>query len=580
MNARLLKLVPAGAVVLGAACAPRPAMERAMAPAAPAATTAARHFPTDEELGVMLRYLVEDGETPGIVLGILEADGSTRVVSYGSGGPGTRPLGPRSEFEIGSINKTFTGAVLAGMVARGDVALTDPVSRYLPDSVRVPSRNGRQITLLDLATHFSALPRIGTHTPANRADPYADYTVDKMYSFLSTHELRRDPGAEGEYSNLGMGLLGHALGRKAGTNIQELIRTRITEPLGMRATTYARPGESREWMTRGHNDAGEVVPYWGLTDAMAGAGGLRSNAEDMLVYLKANVAGPATTDAHRAIRSAHEIRREVKPGQSIGLAWNVVEANGRKVWMHGGGTAGYITMIAFDPERRVGFVQLANSGGFDDDIGRDFLRRGPPLNFPVVVVPDATLRSYVGEYELAPGRNVVVRRENDGTMTLRAPGNVRFRMYAKSATEFYVKRTPWQMTFTRDAAGAVTGMTLDMEGTPRTARKVSSNAPTPADERRAILDLPLTAEALALYPGQYTFQTGARAMEVRVFVEGGKLMAQPAGQPASRLRSQGAHAFVAALDDDVRIVFTVENGRATGATLIQAGRSAPGKRAP
>ncbi|HEX8431500.1 MAG TPA: serine hydrolase, partial [Longimicrobium sp.] len=524
-------------------------------------------------------YLVEDGETPGIVLGILEADGSTRVVSYGSGGPGTRPLGPKSEFEIGSINKTFTAAVLAGMVARGEVSLSDPISKYLPDSVRVPSRNGRQITVLDLATHFSALPRIGTHVPANRADPYADYTVEKMYSFLATHELRRDPGAEGEYSNLGMGLLGHALGRTSGTNIQELIRRQITEPLGMRATTYARPGETREWMTRGHNNAGEVVPYWGLTDAMAGAGGLRSNAEDMLVYLRANV-GPPTTDVHRAIRSAHEIRREVKPGQSIGLAWNVVESGGRKLWMHGGGTAGYITMIAFDPERRVGFVQLSNSGGFDDDIGRDFLRRGPPLNFPVVAVPDATLRSYVGEYELQPGRRLVVRREDDGSMTLRAPDNVRFRMYAKSPTEFYLKRTPWQMTFTRDGAGVVTGMTLDMEGTPRTARKISSNAPTPAEERRAILDLPLTAEVMAAYSGQYAFPLGARTMEVRVFVEDGKLMAQPAGQSASRLRSQGGHAFVAVLDDDVRFVFTVENGRATGATFIQGGRSTPGRRAP
>ena len=76
------------------------------------ATVGAQHFPADEDLQTMLRYLVEDGETPGIVLGVLEADGSTRIVSYGSAGPDARPLGPRSVFEIGSITKTFTATLL------------------------------------------------------------------------------------------------------------------------------------------------------------------------------------------------------------------------------------------------------------------------------------------------------------------------------------------------------------------------------------------------------------------------------------------------------------------------------------
>ncbi|HEX5726522.1 MAG TPA: serine hydrolase domain-containing protein, partial [Longimicrobiaceae bacterium] len=209
-----------------------------------AQTAAASHFPPDADLQVMLQYLVDDGETPGIVLGILEADGSTRIFSAGSAGPGARPLGPRTTFEIGSINKTFTGTILADMVAKGEVALDDPVQKYLPEGVRVPSRNGRQITLLDLATHRSGLPRLPDNfTPADPTNPYADYSVEQLYAFLNHHQLRRDIGAEFEYSNLGMGLLGHALGRAAGTNVQTLIRQRILEPLGMRLTSYARDGE-------------------------------------------------------------------------------------------------------------------------------------------------------------------------------------------------------------------------------------------------------------------------------------------------------------------------------------------------
>jgi CubicO group peptidase (beta-lactamase class C family) len=267
-----------------------------------------RYFPDNEDVTVMLRYLVEDGETPGILLGFVEADGSTRVVSYGSAGTGAKPLGPRSVFEIGSINKTFTGTLLAHMAAKSEVALTDPISKYLPKGVTAPTRSGKEITLLDLATHSSGLPRLPDNLkPADMTNPYADYTVEKLYAFLSSHQLRRDPGAESEYSNLGVGLLGHLLARAAGTSYENLVRQRILTPLGMTMTGYPLEGNIAEWMTKGHNPQGKVVPYWFATEAIQGAGGLRSNLEDMLKYLKANMT-PPNSDLGRALRAAHEQR--------------------------------------------------------------------------------------------------------------------------------------------------------------------------------------------------------------------------------------------------------------------------------
>jgi D-alanyl-D-alanine-carboxypeptidase/D-alanyl-D-alanine-endopeptidase len=144
---RTSALLPAlAAAALSAVYAPGCAAQTGTPPAA-----AGRHFPADADLQVMLDYLVEDRETPGIILGMIEADGSTRILQAGSAGPGT-------VFEIGSINKTFTATVLADMVAKGEVALEDPVQKYLPEGVRVPSRNDRQITLLDLTTHAPACP--------------------------------------------------------------------------------------------------------------------------------------------------------------------------------------------------------------------------------------------------------------------------------------------------------------------------------------------------------------------------------------------------------------------------------------
>ena len=106
--------------------------------------------------------------------------------------------------------------VAADMVKRGEVKLDDPISRYLPASVRVPQRNGKQITLVDLATQSSGLPRLPTNlAPADMNNPYADYSVKQLYDFLSSYTLTRDIGAQYEYSNLGMGLLGHVLSLRA-----------------------------------------------------------------------------------------------------------------------------------------------------------------------------------------------------------------------------------------------------------------------------------------------------------------------------------------------------------------------------
>lgn len=445
----------------------------------PASARGQQFFPADDDLRLMLRYLVEDGEAPGIVVGILEADGSTRVVEYGDAGDAARPLGERSVFEIGSINKTFTGVLLADLVARGVVRLDDPVARYLPAGQRVPSRNGREITLLDLATHYSGLPRLpDNHTPADMRNPYADFTIEKLYAFLSSHELRRDPGAEGEYSNLGFGLLGHALARAAGTSYVDLVRDRILAPLGMDMTGYALEGDVAAWMVTGHDNAGAATPYWFATEAIHGAGGLRSNADDMLAYLDAN-AGAPRNDLERTMRAAHAFRRDVEDEHSIGLGWQRVRVGDRTIVNHGGGTGGFSTYIAFDSASGAGFVMLANQTAFGDDFGMDFLRRGAPLALPEIELSRRALARYVGAYRMPSGNAMHVRLEPEGWLTIQAPRNVRFRMYADSDTSFFLKRAPWRIAFTRDANGAVTGMSLNLDGQMQRAERTDDASPDP-----------------------------------------------------------------------------------------------------
>ncbi len=161
----------------------------------------AQHFPSDEDLTALIKPLVEAGGK-GIVVGVMEADESTRIVAYGEAGPNSRPLGSKSLFGIASVTKVFTGTLLADMVARGEVSLSDAVAGYLPDGVSMPSRGGREITLLDLSTHHSGLPKMPDFVSADPSNPYADLTAETMYEFLSSYELTRDIGSEFDYSNV------------------------------------------------------------------------------------------------------------------------------------------------------------------------------------------------------------------------------------------------------------------------------------------------------------------------------------------------------------------------------------------
>jgi CubicO group peptidase (beta-lactamase class C family) len=153
----------------------------------------------------------------GIVVGIVDRRGR-RVVSHGALAKGDpRRLGADTVFEIGSETKVFTSLLLADMVRRGEVSLDDPVAKYLPPSVHVPERGGRQITLIDLATHSSGLPRMPTNfRPKDMGNPYADYTAEQLFQFVSGYTLSRDIGAQYEYSNLAVGLLGQALAAAPG----------------------------------------------------------------------------------------------------------------------------------------------------------------------------------------------------------------------------------------------------------------------------------------------------------------------------------------------------------------------------
>lgn len=410
-------------------------------------------------------------KTVGIVVGWVDEKGS-RVVGYGKlNRESAGEVDGNTMFEIGSATKAFTAILLADMAERGEVGLDDPVAKYLPSSVKVPAKDGKEITLRHLATHTSGLPRMPSNfAPRDPLNPYADYSVERMYAFLSGHALRRAIGEKYEYSNLGAGLLGYALALRAGTSYEELVKKRIAEPLGMASTTIALTPEQHRRLAAGYGQTLEPAKNWDMP-TLAGAGALRSSVHDLLRFVSANL-GLAEPPLASALARTHEIQVQDigAPGLAIALGWHVLRNFGADIVWHNGGTLGYHSFLGFDKKKRAGVVVLSNSNNDIDDIGKHLLESRYPLakleptvERRAVKLEASALEAYAGVYAANPVFSLTITREGE-RLFVQATGQQRFEIFPESETKFFLKVVDAQITFVRDEKGAVTHLILHQAG--------------------------------------------------------------------------------------------------------------------
>ena len=406
-----------------------------------------QHLPADSEIRQIVSERIAGFEhRVSITVGIIGPQGR-RIVSYGSTGTNhPRPANGDTIYEIGSITKVFTSLLLADMVARREVALDDPVAKYLPHDVNVPRRAGKQITLADLATHRSGLPRMPSDfNAADPMNPYVDYPVQRLYRFLSGYQLQRDIDSEFEYSNLGVGLLGQALARRARASYETVLQRRVLDPLNMSSTGIALSPALKSRQSQPHSSRfvlASTAP-WNFTDAFAGAGALRSSADDMLTFLAAML-GSTRTPLSGAMMRMLAVRRTATDAFKMGLGWRVEQLEGTELVWTGGATYGSRAFAGYDPKLRVGVVVLSNynSGSGIDDIGRHLLTRTPLDNRPAVKpqgravskVPAGLLDAYSGRYQFSNGQIWVVRRDGDHYF-IKRPGEAELEIFPEGDFE-------------------------------------------------------------------------------------------------------------------------------------------------
>ena len=423
--------------------------------------------PSDPAIGAIIDARLAGRTGAGIAVGVIEP-GGTRIVTRGDG------ISADTLFEIGSITKIFTALLLAEAVQRGEVSLDDPVLAHLPPGSAMPGDGGAAITLRQLSQHLSGLPRLPDNMPyGNPDDPYADYTEAMMLEFLRAHVLTRAPGAQFEYSNLGVGLLGYVLARAAGTDYENLVRTRILTPLGMADSGITLTPAQQARFAPGHDMYMRPTSEWRLP-ALAGAGALRSTAADMLRFLGAvlDPASPIAADVAITLDGWQPAVRGV-----TALGWLGFAPPQGPVMLHSGGTGGYRSAIAAQPATGRAVMVLTNAAAEPsaEDIALHLIAGTPlapqapipPAPPPVPVreamaLSPAQLDRVTGTYSLAPGVTLAVRREGDGLLA-QITGQPAFPIYPSAALEFFYRVVDARLRFTEDA-GAVTGGVLLQNG--------------------------------------------------------------------------------------------------------------------
>ncbi|MCH7688038.1 MAG: serine hydrolase [Planctomycetes bacterium] len=380
-------------------------------------------------------------------------------------------------YEIGSTSKVFTGLLLADAVAHGHVRLDQAASELLPAGVSMPSHGEQTITLQHLATHVSGLSRLPDNLKVTDFEnPYATYTLRDLYTFLNGHKLDSAPGERREYSNLGMGLLGHLLARRQNRTYEQLLRDQLASPLNMTSTTITLNERQRARLASPYSADRQPTAKWDLR-TLAGAGAIRSTARDMLRLAKANLA-PPEGKLGEAIELAWKVHQKplVKGQPAMGLGWHV--AGDGSTRLHNGQTGGYHSMFLISRKLNASVVLLTNTSTTQvDQLAQDILKvlagaTVEPRSFEKnIKVPREVMQRYVGRYELTPEIAFTVTLKDDNLM-VKLTGQPAFRVYARSQTQWHYRVVPAKLTFEVGENGKCVALVLFQNGVRQKAKRV------------------------------------------------------------------------------------------------------------
>ena len=341
------------------------------------------------QVDALAQPLIDGKRTPGMVVGVLSADGRKQVFGYGvsDSRSGTRPSG-ETLFAVGSLSKGLVGNLAAMLVQDGLLDWDDDLGQLLPAGTPL-SEDARAITLLQLATHSAGLPR-QPMTPRTLGY-FIEYLFtgnnfyrhfDQAYLLDYLADFSKPRQVAPQYSNIGYALLSHVLERRSGQSIDELAAERILGPLQLSNTSY-QPQQLAGYAERARGHAGDQpkfirrgrpVPDWQFSDILHGSAALYSNADDLLDYAAAHLHSSGDAQRDAALRDSLRVRLE-RPREAPAIAWIVDTIHGQQLTYQVGLVAGYSSYLGLDSRHKTAVVVLQNSFNWSNSIGHRLLLR-------------------------------------------------------------------------------------------------------------------------------------------------------------------------------------------------------------
>lgn len=469
-------------------------------------------------------------------------------------------------FEIGSISKVFTGLLLADAVESGKLQLDTTLAELLGKELKFADPKVGRITLLQLATHTSGLPRLPDNmgpSPDTADDPYAAYDRKLARAYLTKAKLAGEPPYPAAYSNYGMGLLGDLLAEASGKSWEELVKEKITGPLGMPDTVVLLDDEQKSRLAPPY--AGSKANHSWTFQAMAGAGGLRSTASDMLRFGEA-IIDPSKTSLAPAIRRMMEVHAPYRDmSAEIGLGIIIAKLDGEREYTHDGGTGGYRATLQVIPALKRVRVALVNNAELAASAVLGTTREeAAAKDAPELKLTPEALDAFTGLYEIGPASSFTVLRREDA-LWVRLTGQTFFRVKPVAKDRFRYHEVAAELQFARENEKVVS-ITLHQNGREITAKRSDAQPPAilfPAEEE------------LKPYTGEYALGPLAT---FTVTIKGGTLFVQLSGQPAAPVFATKADHFEY---DIVKAALEFErgdDGAVTGLVLHQNGIKQRAKR--
>ena len=394
---------------------------------------------SEDDLRAALEQRFKGDRSGACIAAAVIENGTTAQAYFCANAKSERSINERTAFEIGSITKTMTAALLAEIIGRGEIAIDDPLAKLLPPGTNVPSFSGTHITVGNLVTHTSGLPSFPWRT-TDLSNPYARLTEDDLLDTLAKTRLQRAPGSQREYSNFALMVLSYALAKRSGRDFETLLRERLLSPLGMNDTfIVTRPSAVR--VAEGHFSNSRPTGPWDVRVDLAGAGGVRATLPDMVRYLEGQL-GMRDSSITPALAQTQDQIAGVG-SQATSMAWEILSTeNGRKFVMHPGGTGGFSSFFAFDRAAKHGVVLLSDTALTDVGglrrLGLHLLDPSLPAGTPrtVATAEVKLIDALVGRYRLRTGLSTEFRRRG-GEPTVQFDGEPEFELKYDSAGEFY-----------------------------------------------------------------------------------------------------------------------------------------------